>query len=340
MLVVEGVLLGTAVLVLFIHALCLWWYTRWSGTRLVRGRKALIEMLAEGLLSPKELAWLSGLPFRLQIKLFAGLASSLSGGQRIRLMELAQKIGSTARAEARCQSRFWWRRLQGARVVTLLGGGERVVPPLFQDRHPLVRAQAVEWAVDHPTPIVIELLLALLNEPSGFGRFTVQDSLLRMGGVVAEPLACYLSTHYGKEAEAALEVALGLGEPKFLASALTLCRDETPRVRALAATLLGAIGGRDAVRVLMDLLGDSVPEVRSASAGSLGRLGHWPAASRLANLLRDQAWEVRREAALALLALGAPGILLLHRFLSDRDPFAADMARHVLDIAQMSKVTM
>jgi hypothetical protein len=39
---------------------------------------------------------------------------------------------------------------------------------------------------------------------------------------------------------------------------------------------------------------------------------------------------------LALRSLGPPGLLFLHRSLQDADRFAADMARHMLDLPDMA----
>jgi HEAT repeat protein len=74
--------------------------------------------------------------------------------------------------------------------------------------------------------------------------------------------------------------------------------------------------------------------VRAAAAASLGRLGHWPAATELARMLRDPAWIVRSQSALAMRRLGSPGHLLLRRALDDRDRFASDIARQVLDMPE------
>lgn len=331
-LAVEGALLVGSLAVFFGHGFWLWWERKWSQPLLARAQAILATALEEPSLPSKDLDWLRTLPLRLQVRLFVEAAPSLSGVSRQRLAVLAEGMGLVTRAEDYCRSRLWWLRLWGVRLLIVLGGGKGAGLPLLRDYNPVVRAQAAEWAADHPSPDVIDSLLALLGDPQGLCRFMAQDSLLRMDGVVVEPLARYLATHSGREVEAALAIAAGLAEPRFLQPALTLCRDESPRTRALSATLLGALGGSAGVRVLMELLADSAPEVRAAAARALGKLGYWPAAPTLATLLRDRAWVVRLEAGLALRSLGAPGVLFLRRYLSDGDRFAADIAQQVLDL--------
>ena len=108
--------------------------------------------------------------------------------------------------------------------------------------------------------------------------------------------------------------------------------DPSAPVRARATAILGVLGGKEGVHALLHRLTDPEPEVRASAAHAVGELGHWPAAPVLADLLRDRAFPVRREAALALRRLGAPGMLLLRRALSDANGFASDMARQVLDL--------
>jgi HEAT repeat protein len=191
------------------------------------------------------------------------------------------------------------------------------MPTLLCDPHPLVRAQAAEWAVEHPHLGIINSLLALLDDGHALCRVKAQDSLLRMGRVVKEPLHRYLISHPDNGVEAALRVAVGLPDQRFLPVAIHLCQDASPGVRILATDLMGAVGGRKAVDTLTRLLSGADPEVRVAAARALGKLGHWPAAAAaiLAALLQDRRFEVRWEAGLALRALGAPGILLLRRAL-------------------------
>jgi hypothetical protein len=299
---------------------------------------ALDDLREAGGTGPKQDAsMLLTLPPHLLTKLFGYIDRTLTGNERACLTRLGLETGLSDLAERYCHSRLWWRRLEGARLLTLIRTGESVVPGLLADPHPWVRAQAAEWAGVHPTAEVIEKLLALLADPSGLCRFTVQDSLIRIGPQAVEPLLKFLNDHTGPVLEPALEVALSLAEPRFSEPALALCENTSPRVRALAAALLGALGGRESVDVLTTLLDDPVPEVRAAAASSLGKLHHWPAARWLAGALRDQAWIVRREAGLALRAVGSPGLLFLRRSLSDHDPFAADMARQVLDLPELGE---
>lgn len=101
-------------------------------------------------------------------------------------------------------------------------------------------------------------------------------------------------------------------------------------VRAGSARVLGATGGETAPAVLWPLLADPVAEVRQAAVQALGRLRHWASAAQILPLLGDPTWPVRRETAIALLAMGAPGALILRTALGSPDRFAADMAAQAL----------
>ena len=200
------------------------------------------------------------------------------------------------------------------------------------DPHPAVRAQAAEWAAAHPSVTVISAMLTLLADPATQARFAVQNALLRMGGVVAGPLANFLETHTGRAAEAGLRVAESLAEPSFVPAALRLSRTDDVGIRIAAAKLLGAVGDARGAARLIEMLDDADSSVRAAAAQSLGRMQHWQAASLLAYRLRDSAWRVRRAAGLALRSIGAPGALFLRRAIKGDDAFAADMAQQVLDL--------
>ena len=327
--VVEVALLATSLLVLIGHAVSLAARQRRQRPLLAQAERSLRAVLDGRPLDRDGLAALAKLPTNAQITFLGNLSTSLGGGDKHRLGGVAAELGLLEKAERWCSSRRWGTRLRGARVFTVLGGGEAVIPPMFSDRCPEVRAQAAQWAGDHPESNSIDRLLSMLSDPETLCRFTVKDSLLRVGHVAAEPLLRSLVTNPTAEV---LEVAAGIGDARFLGPALECCRSPDARTRALAAALTGSIGGSQASDALSDLLRDPDLNVRAAAATGLGKFGHWPAAGALAERLRDSSWDVRRAAALALRALSAPGTLLLRRALSDRDWFASDMAQQVLEL--------
>jgi HEAT repeat protein len=333
-LVVIGGAWAATLLVIFGHGIWMGWYEGRAAPLLERGRAALAGLAVQPRLDRAEMELLRALPRRLQVRLFTELAPSIGGTQRRYISTLARDTGLVDTAVALCRSRRWWRRLRGVRLLTALGGGEEVVVPLFRDPNACVRAEAAEWAGQNPTPGVVKRLILLLDYPEAVGSWVLRDSLLRIGTPVIEPLAEYLEAHGGPRVEPALEVATGLAGPRFAAAAQRLCGDEDPRVRARAAALAGAIGGDALVRRVEGMLDDPDASVRAAAAAALGHLGHWPAATRLAAMLRDPAWVVRSQSALAMRRLGSPGQLLLRRALDDRDRFAADIARQVLDMPE------
>jgi len=333
-LLVIGIGAAAALFVIFGHAARAAWRERRSRPVLERGRIALAAVGVNPRVDRSDIGLLRALPRRLQVRLFVELMPSMAGTQRQRMAALAHEIGLAGAAEGMCYSRKWWRRLRGVRLLTAVGGGEGVVPDLLFDRHPAVRAEAAEWAGQHPRPEIVERLIKLLETPEAVGSWVLRDSLLRIGIPCIPALAAYLETHSGAQAEPALEVAAGLADPRFSAAAVRLCGDPEPSVRARAAALAGAIGGDALVRRLETLLVDLDEAVRAAAAASLGRLGHWPAATELARMLRDPAWIVRSQSALAMRRLGSPGHLLLRRALDDPDRFAADIARQVLDMPE------
>jgi HEAT repeat protein len=175
-------------------------------------------------------------------------------------------------------------------------------------------------------------LIALLGDEATVCRFTVKDSLLRLGPAASELLREFLATASGAAAAAGLEVAAALRDPRLLEPAFRLLDADDPTVRCRAIDAIGALGGERAAYALIARLDDPAAEVRAAAARALGHGRHWIAGAKLAGALRDRSWEVRRQAGLALRRLGAPGELLLRRMLADEDRFAGHMARLMLDL--------
>jgi HEAT repeat protein len=274
------------------------------------------------------------LPRGVWLDVLTAVAPRLVGSERERLTAMAGDLGLLAAAESRCRSRLWWRRLQGVRLFTLLGGGATTVPSLLSDRRAEVRAQAAEWVVEHHDGRTIDALLAMLDADEDSTRFAVKDSLIRIGLPLTPRLAEHLRGRRGPTIAGALEVATALADPVLLPSALAAGHDEVAAIRAQSARLAGAIGGGPAVDMLTRLVGDESPEVRAAAAHALGQAGHWPAAAALYQLLGDSSWDVRQQSAVALRKFGSPGMLFLRRALNASDSFAADAARRTLDLPE------
>ncbi len=303
-----------------------------GGGRIRRARVALLAAARHGRHDPEVARALSAVPREHALALLDELAPSLAGAERSALTAAARERGLIAHAESGCASRRWRRRLHAVRVLALLGGGEQSVPALLRDPRPEVRAQAAEWAADNPSEPVVERLVQMLQERERFARFTVMDSLIRLGPHAVEPLARAIAS--GGAGAATLEVAARIGDPRLAGPAQARVSDPDPQMRAWAARLLGGLGGERHTALVAGLLEDQAPEVRAAAAVALGQLGHWPSAPALALRLRDPVWRVRRDAALALRALRAPGELLLQRALRSDDAFARDMARQTLDLPE------
>jgi hypothetical protein len=330
---IEASLLALALALLIGHGAHHAWRARRLGPRLASARRSLTEALAADAPELTTGALRARLPVEQMVVVLGELAPNLTGGHRRLLTRAAGDAGLLTRAGGLCRSRSWRRRLRGARLFTLLGGGTASVPRLLDDPRAEVRAQAAEWAGGHPAEHeTVARLVALLDDDDVLCRFAVDDSLLRLGSPAIAPLVEHLRRARGDAARRAMRIATSLADARLYEPALEHCRDPEPGARAAAAALIGALGGARGTGVLQALLADPAAPVRAAAAAALGRLRHWPAAPSLAVLLADEAWDVRRAAALALRELGGAGTLVLQRSLSHPDAFARDMARHVLDL--------
>lgn len=327
---IELGILVLAVLVFFTHGVFLFF----SSTRVERlvsqGRTSLIRIVS-GDGTSRDFENLRSLPRGIKATVFLEMSKNLTGAGKVELQRVAHSSSLVNGARRWCTSRRWSRRLRGARVLAHLEEADPIVRKLLHDRNAAVRAQAAEWAASHPVPGVIDDMLALLADPETISRFSVQDSLFRMGRDIVEPLAKYLETHSGRAAEAGLTLAESMAEPRFLGAALQAAGTGGTGEREIAARLLGSIGGVEAASQLTEMLADPESEVRASAATGLGKMRHWPASSALAGMLADDEWVARRAAAFALRAIGGPGTLLLRRA-AKGEKREADIAQMALDI--------
>ncbi|MBN1171711.1 MAG: HEAT repeat domain-containing protein [Micromonosporaceae bacterium] len=267
-----------------------------------------------------------------QITLLLALAPSLGGESLLAIRTVATDLGLIERAQRHLRSHNWARRLAAARFLTGMGlSCDALVASLFRDPHPALRVQAAIWASSCFGPAPIDRVVALLLDPDGYCRFAAKDTLVRIGVPAIPALGRLLEATDEATVTAGLEVATAMGDSAFVDHAVRIARSGTAYQRALAASILGGCGGHATASVLRELLHDPEAAVRQAAVTAIAEQGDWPAAANVADLMDDRVWAVRREAGLALLKLGAPGVILL-REASAGAGEAASIATQVMEL--------
>jgi HEAT repeat protein len=217
---------------------------------------------------------LNQLSERYVTRVMLDLAPSLDGASRAALVSLGEQIGLLDRARSGVRSRRWSTRLYSARVLAAFGIESEDLYRLLRDRSAEVRAQAAAWCVVVPTPVAIEQLIALLDDPDGHVRITAQDSLVRIGRPAAEALVSALASADGPEVARLLRVAVSLGDERLYPRAMQLIGDPSATTRALAVSVLARTGDPGAGPALVGLLDDPSDDVVVAAAAGLGTLGY------------------------------------------------------------------
>jgi hypothetical protein len=303
---------------------------------LADARMSIIAALSgEELKAEEALTHLSPFSERYIVGVMLDLAPSVSGTSKSVLVSLGEQIGVLQRARAGVHARRWSTRLYSARVFTAFGVESPDMIALFSDRSPEVRAQAAAWCVATPNPLGIEYLVTLLGDVDGQCRFAAQDALIRIGRPVTEVLLSALGSTDEVVTDRILEVAAAIGDERFFGQAEVLTSDSRPGTRALAGSVLASTGNPSAGPVLMSLLADLSDEVILAATAGLGRLAYWPGATAVEPLLGHPSWEIRKQAAMTLLAMDAPGTILLRADAPGVGPAAA-MALQALELQSLS----
>lgn len=236
------------------------------------------------------------------------------------------------RAVDQRHSRFWWRRLEAARALSIIGTDREreMVASLLNDPHP-----AVQIAASSALPRVADL--ALLNKVLDgifsmpkVVRHYVTTVLRQTQGLAGDALAARIRAGGSMvELAAWIDLAGALDDPRAIAATLEQVGNAAAPVRRSVARTLGRFAGPDAARALATLVRDTDPWVRAHAARSLGELGSPAAASLLAPLLHDPVWQVRLRGAVALAQLGERGRAALRTARDGNDRYARDMATMV-----------
>jgi hypothetical protein len=299
-------------------------------------RQAIVEALSGGEAeSDHAVAVLSRLSSRHVTSVMLELVPSVTGTSRTVLVALAERTGVLPRVRDGLHRRRWSTRLYSIRVLSAFGVATEEMSSLLTDRSSEVRAQAASWAVVAPGVEVLAGLIGLLTDADGLCRFAAQDALVRIGLVGSEVLISALETTDEDAVRRMLEVAAAMGDERFYEKAIELTAHPSPDTRALAAAVLARTGSPSAGPALVKLLDDSSEDVVRAAIVGIAKLSYWPGGAAVEPFLAHTSWELRKQAGLTLLALGAPGEILLRSAAPDPG-LAGDMAFRALQLQSIS----
>jgi len=244
---------------------------------------------------------------------------------------------------AQSTSRWWWRRLDAARLLAVVGSvRDRVLlRELLGDPHAAVQAAAstcltrvgdyalIEHVLDtlHTRPPIVRVFqLRILREN---WKHTVPALLQRL--VPVAPMA---------KLQVWIALAESLADSRCLAPLLAFSHHPVVEMRISTARAIRRFVHPDAEAVLRDMIRDGDWRVRAQAARGLGAMGTSDAVSELSFALADRAWWVRFRSALALAQLGEVGRRALRVARERPDRFAADMAAMVSGLSDGAVVEL
>ena len=233
-------------------------------------------------------------------------------------------------AIAGATQRRWWRRLDAARALGIVGTREdaEILEPLLDDTHAAVRLAATQALAAVDDPELVRVAVAHYPGEALAVRLFTTSTLRTVWQLAEAPLQDCLTSPdaSGREVAAWLALAESLNLPSLRPAVTALASHPDPEARAGAARALRRYPHAESVEAVRALLEDPQDFVRAAAAQALGALRATEAEPQLERGLSDGAWWVRFRCALALALLGEPGRAALRRARQSRDKFARDMA--------------
>lgn len=246
------------------------------------------------------------------------------------LRGVTEELGMVRRWSAGLRDRRWWVRAESARALGLVRETS-VIASLtiaLDDDHEEVRAAAVEALGSIGDPRCIPDLLRRLSEETRHQRARVVEALRQLGEAVTPALVAHVRHRPSDTAIAADLIGL-IGGAAALDDLIEWTANRRADVRAAAVRALGTIGLDDrAFYHVLRALGDEHPEVRAMAARALGRSHRSDAAHYLAAHLDDE-WVVAAHSATALRDLGNAGLAYLVARRGDTGQ-AGEIARQML----------
>jgi HEAT repeat protein len=244
---------------------------------------------------------------------------------------------------ARARSRRWWRRLEAARLLGVIGGpgDHALLRALLRDQHPAVQSVAAASlprvtdydSVAYTLDVLPERALAVRLYQSSMLRDThwhTQPALLQRLRPDAAP----------RDLEVWIALAETIGSFRLLQRVLELHDHPEPSVRIAVARALRKFYHPGTPPVLRLMLADDDWRVRAQAARGLATLVDAASVEPLERAMVDRHWWVRFRAALALAQLGERGRAALRRARMGPDRYASEMAAMVSGLSSGSIVEL
>lgn len=234
---------------------------------------------------------------------------------------------------AQAQSRLWWRRLQAARLLSVVGmaGDHEMVRRLLDDAHPAVQTAATNCLERCADEALVERVVRDLHRQANVVRLYQFDAVRRVARLAHPVLARRLAdpTVPPGELEVVINLIEAIGMPDLIRAVLPLREHPDARVRVAVARSLKKYFHRDAYDAAITLLEDTDWRVRGQAARALGALGSEDAIPLLLRSMSDGSWWVRFRAGLSLAQLGERGRAELRRARELPDRYGSEMARMI-----------
>ena len=264
----------------------------------------------------------------------AGLLPKLRGADRSVLVDILRRRGTVAKACQDTRSRWTVRRYQAVELLGAAGvlEGTPFAARLLDDKDGEVRLAAVRalgriGGLEAATALLEHLDRADAQIPP----HPVTMALLRIGTQGTEPLLIALNAERVNVRMIAAEVLGVLGilpAGPYLEDRLGT--DQHAMVRVGAAHAVGRLGLPSSIPVLLQTIAhDQDIEVLAAACTALGRITDPETIPALEHALANPSPTVRIAAALAMIAMGGPGLARL-RLVAQQDAFGGDAAREIL----------
>jgi HEAT repeat protein len=339
----SALLVGTATLLVFAHR---------RAQRFARAQRAGLDVLREPLrmLMMREdagqalAAALATLDSDVATSQLLSIAGSRLGPEELRALAPLIRPAQWVENVLACgSSRTWWRRMDAARMLAVVGTprDRSLVARLLVDPHPAVASAATDLIVAQTDPPLIEsVILGLPACPS-----TVRQQHMRALRSHADEATAFLVPLLGEPTSdevlrIRVQLAETLGTPAALAAVIVHAWHPVPSVRATVARALRSCFLPAGMETAHVMLHDDDWEVRAAAARALGGLQAVAALTDLEAAMSDESWWVRFRSALALRGLGARGEAALQDATRSDDPYARDMAIVALGLTEASRLEL